>query len=96
MMETTDGIAKTNPELGPLAYAGIGADLSVPQMQRLINAFTQSNPGVLNSILGKYFGGKGYDHYVFPSSITNFQLLPGGFNVFADSRLRTANPLITR
>ncbi|WP_373649965.1 beta strand repeat-containing protein [Schlesneria sp. DSM 10557] len=87
MMETTDGFPKTNPELGPKPYAGIGADLSVPQMQQLIAQFTQTIPGTPNSLLGDYFGGKGYDQYVFPGSLSDFSLLPGGFNVFADSAL---------
>lgn len=87
MMETTDGYPKTNPEIGTGPYAGIGADLSVPQMQQLIAAFTQTKPGTVNSLLGDYFGGKGYDQYVFPGTLANFDLLPGGFNVFADSAL---------
>ncbi|MBS0261881.1 MAG: hypothetical protein JSS02_07980 [Planctomycetes bacterium] len=87
MMETTDGYPKTDPQVGTAPYAGIGADLSVPQMQRLIAAFTQSNPGTANSLLGDYFGGKGYDSYLFPGSLSSFNLLPGGFNVFADSAL---------
>lgn len=87
MMETTDGYPKSNPEIGTGAYAGIGADLSVPQMQQLIGLFTQTTPGSANTLLGDYFGGKGYDQYVFPGTLSNFDLLPGGFNVFADSAL---------
>src|SRR5262249_42685223 len=60
MMETTDGYPATNPELSRKPYAGIGADLSVPQMQQLIAAFTESDPAAPNSLLGQYFGGKGY------------------------------------
>ena len=81
------GFPKTNPEIGTNPYAGIGADLSVPQMQQLIAAFTQTIPGTANTLLGDYFGGKGYDQYVFPGSLSTFDLLPGGFNVFADSAL---------
>ena len=94
MMEATDGHVKTNPELGPKAFAGIGADLSVPQMQQLIAAFTQTTPGTANTVLGQYFGGKGYDKYVFPSSIPNFALLPGGFT--ASRSRQTPNQPITR
>ena len=86
MMESTDSYPATNPEITG-ALAGIGADLSVPQMQQLIAVFTQTTPGTANTLLGQYFGGKGYDQYNFPSSISNFDLLPGGFNVFADSAL---------
>lgn len=86
MMEATDSYPATNPEIKG-AFAGIGADLSVPQMQQLIAAFTKTTPNAANTLLGQYFGGKGYDQYNFPSSISNFDLLPGGFNVFADSAL---------
>jgi hypothetical protein len=87
MMETTDGYPATNPEIGTAPYAGIGADLSVPQIQRLIAAFTQSKPATPNTLLGQYFGGKGYDQFVFPDSISDFDLLPGGYNLFLDSAL---------
>jgi hypothetical protein len=87
MMETTDGYPATNPEIGTAPYAGIGADLSDPQMLQLITAFTQSDPAAPNTLLGQYFGGKGYDHFVIPDSITDFNLLPGGYNLFLDSAL---------
>ena len=59
IMETTDGFVKTNPDVGG-AYAAIGADMSVPEMQQALARFTTSVGGQLNPYLGTYFGGLGW------------------------------------
>jgi hypothetical protein len=82
----------TGPTIPPQPYGALGADVSVQQMQQSFAAFTATTPGQNNSLLGTYFGGKGYDKYYFPPGLNNLIKLPSGYNLIAldPSSLTTA------
>src|SRR5262249_36793199 len=68
----------TGPAIPPAPYGAVGADMSLQQMQQAFVPFTAITPGQDNTLLGKYFGGKGYDKFFFPSGLDTMIKLPAG------------------
>lgn len=75
------------PAIPQAPYAALGTDLTVPQMQQAMAefTFTSGDPNKPNTLLGNYFGGKGYDQFYLPRGPNgiNFDKLPAGYNLFA-------------
>lgn len=89
-MEITKVPIQTPPKyngkiLSTSNYAVLGTDLTIDQMQQGMKDFTKTDPTTLNSDLGNYFGGRGYDQFYFPTGPggINFDKLPAGYNLIA-------------
>ena len=54
------------------SYGWLGSDLSILQMQQAMNEFTLTDPTTLNSLLGNYFAGRGYDQFFEPAGLRNY------------------------
>ena len=68
-------------------YGWIGANLTVPAMQKFLTDFTaDAGPGNFQPLLGRYFDGKGWDRYYLPDeSVT-------GINIPANDRTFGLSP----
>lgn len=84
-MEATDVPIPGYPNLPRTAFAWIGANKSVKEMQDLIKDFTSYSAA---NGLGTYFGGKGYNSFHIPNEAVAGVKIPAGQNVIGESPLR--------